>query len=61
MPDRKAAAIGRFTGVAYTLRHEDLLAQVQATTEQSYAKGAEWLRTMVNEDQMPMPAINWSV
>ena len=28
IPDRKAAAVGRLTGVAYTLRHEDLLAQV---------------------------------
>jgi len=27
MPDRKAAAVGRLTGVAYTLRHQDLLAQ----------------------------------
>ena len=56
MPDRKAAAVGRFTGVAYTLRHEDLLAQVHAVTAQSYALGAEWLRTIVQEDELPMPA-----
>jgi AcrR family transcriptional regulator len=56
MPDRKAAAVGRLTGVAYTLRHEDLLAQVHAVTAQSYAMGAEWLRTMVKEDELPMPA-----
>ena len=56
IPDRRAAAIGRLTGVAYTLRHEDLLAQVQAATAQSYAMGAEWLRTIVKEDQLPMPA-----
>src|SRR5947209_10036764 len=37
MPDRKAAAVGRLTGVAYTLRHQDLLAQVHAVTAQSYA------------------------
>src|SRR5947208_2684538 len=42
MPDRKAAAVGRLTGVAYTLRHQDLLAQVHAVTAQSYALGAEW-------------------
>jgi hypothetical protein len=56
MPDRKAAAVGRLTGLAYTLRHEELLAQVQAVTVQSYALGAEWLRTMVGEDELPMPA-----
>jgi AcrR family transcriptional regulator len=56
MPDRKAAAIGRLTGVAYTLRHEDLLGQVRAVTAQSYTVGAEWLSTMVKEDELPMPA-----
>ena len=56
MPDRKAAAVGRLTGVAYTLRHEDLLAQVQTVTAQSYAAGAEWLRTMVEKDELLMPA-----
>ena len=56
MPDRKAAAVGRLTGVAYTLRHEDLLAQVQTVTAQSYAVGAEWLRAKVEEDELPMPA-----
>jgi AcrR family transcriptional regulator len=56
LPDRKAAAVGRLTGVAYTLRHEDLLAQVRAVTAQSYAMGAEWLCTMIDEDELPMPA-----
>jgi AcrR family transcriptional regulator len=56
LPDRRAAAVGRLTGVAHTLRHEDLLAQVHAVTSQSYAKGAEWLRTVVEKDELPMPA-----
>lgn len=56
LPDRKAAAVGRLTGLAYTLRHEDLLAQVQSVTAQSYAAGAEWLRTIVEEGELPMPA-----
>jgi AcrR family transcriptional regulator len=56
IPDRKAAAVGRLPGVAYTLRHEDLLAQVQTVTARSYAAGAQWLRTMVEEDELPMPA-----
>jgi hypothetical protein len=55
IPDRKAAAVGRLTGLAYTLRHEDLLAQVQAVTVPSYAAGADWLRTIVEEDELPMP------
>jgi AcrR family transcriptional regulator len=55
IPDRKAAAVGRLTGVAYTLRHEDLLAQVQTFTAQRYAAGAEWLRSTVHKDELPMP------
>src|SRR3974390_1953002 len=55
VPDRKAVAVGRLTGVAYTLRHKDLLAQVQAVTAQGYAAGAEWLRTMVEKDELTMP------
>jgi len=56
MPDRKAAAVGRLTGVAYTLRHQELLAQVQTVTARSYAAGAEWLRTVVEKDDLPLPA-----
>jgi AcrR family transcriptional regulator len=56
IPDRKAAAVGRLTGVAHTLRHEDLLAQVQTVTAQSYAAGAQWLRATVGEEELPMPA-----
>lgn len=56
IPDRSAAAVGRLTGVAYTLRHEDLLAQVQAVTARSYAMGAEWLLTVADPDELPMPA-----
>ena len=56
IPDRKAVAAGRLTGMAYTLRDEALLAQVQKATAHSYAAGAEWLRTIVEEDELPMPA-----
>ena len=55
IPDRKAAAVGRLTGVAYTLRHKDLLEQVQTMTAQSYAAGAEWLCAIVEKDELPMP------
>ncbi|HKF50186.1 MAG TPA: helix-turn-helix domain-containing protein [Terracidiphilus sp.] len=56
MPDRKAAAIGRFTGIAYTLQHDELLRQVHEVTAQSYALGAEWLRGVADEGELPMPA-----
>ena len=56
IPDRRAAVVGRLTGLAYTLGHEDLLAQVQSVTAQSYAAGAQWLCTMVREGELPMPA-----
>jgi hypothetical protein len=38
------------------LINQDLLAKVQTVTAQSYASGAEWLRTIVDEDDLPMPA-----
>ncbi len=56
MPDRRAAAIGRLTGVAYTLRHKELLEQVHAVTARSYAAGAEWLRALVDKEELPIPA-----
>src|SRR5215472_7050260 len=56
MPDRKAAAIGRFTGIAYTLQHDELLRQVHEVTAQSYALVAEWLRGVAVESELPMPA-----
>jgi AcrR family transcriptional regulator len=56
MPDRKAAAVGRLTGIAHTLRHQDLLAQVQAVTAHDYSAGAQWLRSIVGESELPMPS-----
>jgi len=53
--DRRAAAIGRPTGLAYTLNTPDLRAQVHEITKNSYEVGAEWLRTF-DESKLPMPA-----
>src|SRR4029078_4646765 len=36
-PDRRAAAVGRLTGMAYTLTHEDLRAKVAEFAAESYA------------------------
>jgi AcrR family transcriptional regulator len=56
MPDRRAAAVGRLTGVAYALTHEELRAKVAEFTAQSYAFGEGWLRSVTKEEDLPMPA-----
>jgi AcrR family transcriptional regulator len=56
IPDRRSAAVGRLTGMAYTLTHEELRAKVVEFTAQSYAFGEEWLRTVTKEQDLPMPA-----
>ena len=56
IPDRSAAAIGRLTGLAYTLTHEELRAKVTEFTAQSYAFGEQWLRSVTKEEDLPMPA-----
>jgi AcrR family transcriptional regulator len=56
IPDRSAAAVGRLTGLAYTLTHEELRKQVTEFTAQSYASGQRWLSAMTKEEDLPMPA-----
>jgi len=56
IPDRRTAAVGRLTGLAYTLTHEELRAQVRDVTAQSYAFGEQWLRAVTKDDELPMPA-----
>ena len=56
IPDRASAAVGRLTGLAYTLRHEELRARVREFTAQSYSLGEEWLREVVPTEELPMPA-----
>ncbi|HLJ88294.1 MAG TPA: TetR/AcrR family transcriptional regulator [Candidatus Angelobacter sp.] len=56
LPDREATAIGRLTGLAYTLGHQEMQAKVSEITSQSYAFGAEWLRSVTKEGELPMPA-----
>jgi len=55
IPDRSAAAVGRLTGLAYTLTHEELRAKVTQFTAQSYAFGEQWLRSVTKEEDLPMP------
>jgi AcrR family transcriptional regulator len=56
IPDRAAAAVGRLTGLAYTLTHEDLRARVASITAESYAIGEQWLREVAKNEDLPMPA-----
>jgi AcrR family transcriptional regulator len=56
IPERTAAAVGRLTGLAYTLTNADLRARVHEATAGSYEIGAEWLRQLGDERELPMPA-----
>ena len=55
LPDRQKAAVGRLTGMAYTLTKDELRARVRAMTAQSYAVGEAWLRGAIDERELPMP------
>ena len=56
IPDRSAVAVGHLTGLAYTLTHEEMRAQVRDITAQSYAFGEQWLRSVTKKEELPMPA-----
>jgi len=56
IPERRAVAVGRLTGLAYTLTHEEMRVQVREFTAQSYAFGEHWLRAVTKEEDLPMPA-----
>jgi len=52
---RKHVAVGRLTGLAYTLQNADMQARVRDVTRESYDAGAEWLRGF-DANELPMPA-----
>mgnify|MGYP002381251761 CR=1 FL=1 len=56
IPERASAAVGRLTGMAYTLTHEEHRARVASVTAESYSFGEQWLRETVKERELPMPA-----
>jgi AcrR family transcriptional regulator len=51
--ERRPAAVGRLTGLAYTLKNEELRARVHEITKSSYDAGAEWLRGF-DASELPM-------
>jgi AcrR family transcriptional regulator len=55
IPDRRLAAVGRLTGIAYALTHDEIRARVHEITAKSYDAGAAWLRMVTTEDELPMP------
>ena len=56
IPDRRGAAVGRLTGMAYALTHEQLRAEIHAITAASFDSGAAWLRAVARDGELPMPA-----
>ena len=52
--ERAPAAIGRLTGLAYTLKNVELRSRVVEITRGSYEFGAEWLRAF-DPAELPMP------
>lgn len=54
IPERGAAAVGRLTGMAYALTNEAMREKVAETTAASYASGAAWLRSVIEDGDAPM-------
>lgn len=52
--ERTPVAIGRLTGLAYTLKNAELRSRVVEITKDSYEFGAEWLRAF-DPAELPMP------
>jgi AcrR family transcriptional regulator len=52
--ERAPAAIGRLTGLAYTLKKKELRSRIVEVTRASYEFGAEWLATF-DPAELPMP------
>jgi len=55
IPERRLAAVGRLTGMAYALGHEELRALVNETTAKSFDWGAAWLGAAAEAGELPMP------
>jgi AcrR family transcriptional regulator len=56
LPDRSLAVVGRLTGMAHAMGHEEARAAVREVTANSYAWGAAWLDSVADDGGLPMPA-----
>src|SRR4029078_4820192 len=55
IPERTTVAVGRLTGLAYALTSPELRERVRAINADSCEGGAEWLRALGDERELPMP------
>jgi hypothetical protein len=55
LPERSLVAVGRLTGIAYTLEHPELRERVRQITAARYDFGAAWLETLADGHDLPMP------
>lgn len=55
IPERRIAAVGYLTGRAYALSHEELRLKVHAATARDYDAGANWVRAIADDAELPMP------
>jgi AcrR family transcriptional regulator len=56
IPERRMAAVGRLTGMAYAITHEEMRARVHEVTAKNFAAGTAWVRAVAAESELPMPA-----
>lgn len=56
LPERAIAAVGRLSGLAYSLEHPELRQQVQDVTAAHFELGAAWLESLADSENLPMPA-----
>jgi AcrR family transcriptional regulator len=56
LPERAMAAVGRLSGLAYSLEHPELRQHVQDVTAAHFELGAAWLESLAGSENLPMPA-----
>ncbi len=54
LPERRVSAVGALTFRAYALTHEEIRVRFRDTMAKGYDSGAAWLRTVVDEADLPM-------
>jgi AcrR family transcriptional regulator len=55
LPERRLAAVGRLTGMAYAIANDTMRARVRDVTAQSYERGAAWVRSVTRPEDLAMP------
>lgn len=55
IPERHVGAVHALRFKTYALTNEEIRAQLHNITARDYGAGAAWLRTVADEDELPMP------